>query len=205
MDGRLSSRGRRINSGCLHGLFTQRNTVGNIFWLWSLLLVLLGAKTHLKLHDTKRTHLNSSIKRIFGILKPLLHVQITIWNTPCNYQTYCTLDYDLHLSPFPLVWVSYHMSIQAECDLQENAILPPRNSDQTGHVSLRLEAVVLVRECNVRRGGKRPRRKCSINALVCSAKCNVYALRSTAVQPFARSPKWHWVAIVQWKWEIQHG
>ena len=62
MDGRLSFRGRRIDSGCLHGLFAQWSTVGNLFWLWALLLVILGAKTHLKLN------FGDNVKTEFAIL-----------------------------------------------------------------------------------------------------------------------------------------
>ena len=62
MDGRLSFRGRRIDSGCLHGLFAQWSTVGNLFWLWALLLVISGAKTHLKLN------FGDNVKTEFAIL-----------------------------------------------------------------------------------------------------------------------------------------
>ena len=41
-DGRLIFHGKRIDSGCLHGLFAQRNTVGNLFWLWTLFQLLWG-------------------------------------------------------------------------------------------------------------------------------------------------------------------
>ena len=49
-----------------HGLFAQQNTVGILFWLWALLLVILEATTHLKLHDRKRTPQNSSRKGFWG-------------------------------------------------------------------------------------------------------------------------------------------
>ena len=85
MDRRLSFCGRQIDSGCLHRLFAQRNTIWNLLCLWPLLLVILGAKTYLKLQDTNRTHLNSNRK---GFLNPLLHPN-NHFKTQFNCRTYC--------------------------------------------------------------------------------------------------------------------